>query len=109
MELLTTVHYGNKPGTQLVNQPAWQRIVLLIILGYEAAGAVLGGILLIAAPDGRYMNMPVDIMHGMFSSFLIPGIILLALGILNAFAFISILRRAPNDWLMSGLAVGTFF
>jgi hypothetical protein len=45
-------------------QHRWQRITLLSVLGYEGAGALLGGSLLIAAPDGRVMDMPVDIMHG---------------------------------------------
>ena len=107
MEPITAEHYTRrKLNEQSVSQPTWQRIILLIILGYEAAGALLGGILLFAAPDGRYMKMPVDMMHGVFSNFLIPGIILLALGILNALAFIFVLRRALNDWFISGLAVG---
>jgi hypothetical protein len=84
----------------------WQRIILLIVLGYEAAGAMLGGTLLIAAPGGQYMDMPVGIMHGVFMDFLFPGLILLALGILNVFAFVSVLRRTLNDWLMAGLALG---
>ena len=62
-------------------QPAWARLALLIVLGYEAAGAIVGGILLVAAPDGRYMDMPVEMMHGTFPDFLIPGWILLGLGI----------------------------
>lgn len=57
----------------LAGQPRWQRVVLLIVLGYEAAGAILGGALLIAAPDGRLMQMPVDIMHGAFVISLSPG------------------------------------
>ncbi|HET9431351.1 MAG TPA: DUF998 domain-containing protein, partial [Chitinophagaceae bacterium] len=50
--------------------------------------------------------MPVDIMHGVFPDFLIPGIILIALGILNAAAFYAVLRRTRNDWVMTGLALG---
>ena len=91
-----------------VSQLRWPRIITLIILGYEAAGAILGGILLIAAPDGRLMEMPVEIMHGAFRDFLIPGIILLGLGILNASSFVFVIRRSPNDWLMAGLALGGF-
>ncbi len=92
----------------MVDQPKWQRITLLSVLGYEAAGAVLGGSLLIAAPDGRLMDMPVEIMNGAFRDFLIPGIILLGLGILNAMAFVSVLRRTHNDWFMAWLALGGF-
>jgi hypothetical protein len=77
-------------------QRIWQRIILLLVLGYEAAGCLLGGTLLIAAPNGWLMDMPVDMMHGVFPDFLIPGIILVALGILTSAAFISVLRRSRS-------------
>lgn len=84
----------------------WRRIVLLSVLGYEAAGCLLGGSMLIIAPDGRLMDMPVDLMHGAFPDFFVPGIILFALGILNTIAFISVLRRKANAWIMASLAIG---
>lgn len=93
----------------IVMSSNWQRIILLIVLAYEAAGGMLGGILLILAPDGHLMEMPVRIMHGAFPDFLIPGIILLSLGILNAFAFLSVLHRSNRDWFMAGLAMGGFY
>lgn len=83
-----------------------QRTMLLSLLGYEAAGCLLGGLLLIAAPDGRFMNMPVGIMHGVFPDFFIPGLILFCLGILNTFAFFSVLRQAACDWFLGCLALG---
>src|ERR1044071_3719656 len=89
-----------------IGQPLWQRITLLSVLGYEAAGCLLGGSLLVAAPDGRYMDMPVEMMHGVFRDFLIPGIILFGLGVLNTLAFISVLRRTGSGWFMTGLALG---
>jgi len=87
-------------------QPTWQRVILLCVLGYEGAGALAGGILLVAAPDGRLMDMPVDIMHGFFPDFLIPGLILIGLGILTTAAFAAVLRRTRADWLLAGLALG---
>lgn len=96
-------------GQEKVIQPSWQRIVLLSIIGYEAAGCLLGGGLLIASPDGRYMDMPVALMQGVFDDFLISGIILFGLGILNTLAFITVLRRTSSDWLMAGLALGGLF
>jgi hypothetical protein len=59
----------------MVRQPTWQRIIVLIVLGYEAAGGLSGGGLLVAAPDGYLMNMPIEIMHGFFPDFLVPGLI----------------------------------
>lgn len=104
----TLVSPKRKSQTLESGQPLWQRVILLTVLGYEAAGAIIGGTLLIVAPDGHLMDMPVDIMHGVFSNFLIPGIILLGLGILNALSFVTVLRRYPSDWLMASLALGGF-
>lgn len=89
-----------------IHQSTWQRIILLIVLGYEGAGALAGGGLLVAAPDGRIMDMPVNIMHGVFSNFLIPGLILSGLGILTTSAFVAVIRQTRIDWLLSGLALG---
>ena len=90
----------------MTGQRRWQRASLLAVLGYEAAGALLGGSLLVAKPDGGYLNMPVAVMHGVFSSFLIPGVILFLLGALNVFAFIAVWRRSLADWIAAGLALG---
>ena len=87
-------------------QRLWQRITLLTVLGYEGLGALVGGSLLAAMPDGRYMDMPVGIMHGTFPDFLIPGLILFGLGLLNIAAFIAVLLRTRADWMAAGLAIG---
>ena len=50
--------------------------------------------------------MPVNIMHGVFRDFLIPGLILIGLGILNTTAFVAVLRRTRTDWLAAGLGLG---
>ncbi len=94
-------HVGAQHGTQ----STWQRILLLTVLLYEGLGGLAGGILLTLEPDGRLMKMPVDLMHGIFPDFLLPGVILLALGVLNCFAFVSVLRRSPNDWILASLAM----
>jgi hypothetical protein len=106
--MTTTIEYAGKElqAQKKVVQPGGQRIILLSVLGYEAAGCLAGGSLLVAAPDGRFMDMPVDIMHGVFRDFLIPGIILFGLGILNTTAFVAVLRRKPSGWIMAGLALG---
>jgi len=106
--MTTTTKYSRKKLQEQtkVGQHGWQRLILLCVLGYEAAGCLLGGSLLVAKPDGRLMNMPVDIMHGVFRDFLIPGIILFGLGILNTAAFVTVLRRKPSDRTMASLALG---
>lgn len=103
-----TIEYSRieLPAQEKVGQSGWQRIVLLIVLGYEALGCLSGGSLLVAAPDGRLMDMPVDIMHGTFRDFLIPGIILFGLGILTTAAFVAVIRRMRSGWIMACLALG---
>ena len=107
----TYIHHTIKKeiNRKTADRQLLQRIILLIVLGYEAAGCLLGGSLLITAPDGRFMNMPVDIMHTVFDDFLIPGLILLGLGILNTVAFFFVIRRTPSDWFWAGLALGGLF
>ncbi len=87
-------------------QRLWQRIILLVVLAYEGLGGIVGGAMLTASPDGRYMDMPVGIMHGTFRDFRIPGIILFCLGILNVVAFFVVLRRSRFDWIAASLAIG---
>lgn len=92
-----------------VRQSGWQRIMLLSVLCYEGIGGIAGGVLLIIRPDGNLMDMPVHIMNGVFSDFLIPGIILLCLGILNMIAYVSVRRRSENDSMVAALALGGFY
>jgi hypothetical protein len=87
-------------------QSLWQRITLLIVLAYEGLGSLAGGAMLVARPDGRLMNIPLAILHGVFADFLIPGVILFGLGVLNVVAFVAVLRRSRLDWLFAGLALG---
>jgi hypothetical protein len=104
----TTIRLEKETLEVRMYQPQWQRIVLLAVLACEGAGGIFGAALLILEPDGRLLDMPVGIMHGMFQNFLVPGIILLLLGALNVFSFVSVLRRSPNDWLLAGLGLGGF-
>jgi hypothetical protein len=55
--------------------------------GYEGLGSLAGSALLVATPGGSSMQMPVNIMHGAFKDFLIPGIILFWLCVINVVAF----------------------
>jgi hypothetical protein len=85
-----------------------KRIILLFVLGYEGLGGILGGILLVISPNGRLMDLPVEILHGAFPDFLIPGIILTAMGLLNVVAFVEVFRKGKNDWFLAGLALVGF-
>ena len=83
----------------------WQRIVVLFVLAYEALGGLAGGLLLIAAPDGRYMDLPVSLVRGYFDDFLIPGSILIAMGVVSAIAFRLVFRKKQNDWFWLCIAL----
>ena len=85
-----------------------KRIILLSVLALEGIGGILGGVLLAAAPNGYYMNMPVEIMHGVFPDFFIPGLILTGMGILNLAAFAAVFLKKNYDWVMAGLALVGF-
>lgn len=87
-------------------QTKWQHVILLSVLGYEGLGSLMGGSFLVARPDGSMMKMPVELMHGAFQDFFVPGIILFLLGVLNVIAFFSVLRRHPADWVLASLAMG---
>lgn len=91
-----------------IHQSRLQRIIVLFVLAYEGLGGILGGILLVAAPDGRFMKIPTNIMHGVFPNFLIPGLILTGMGILATASFFPVLRRSRYDWLMAGLSLVGF-
>lgn len=99
------IHPRNNINLPFVHQIKWPRVILLCVLGYEGLGAMVGGFMLVTQPDGRYMQMPVEMMHGVFKSFLVPGVILFALGLLTTFAFFSVLLKKQRDWLMAGLAL----
>lgn len=86
-------------------QPTWARITLLSILGYEGLGGLTGGVLLIAAPDGRYMDMPVEILRGVFPDFFIPGVILLLMGVITTYAFFAVLSKSKYDWVAAFTAL----
>src|SRR3954471_9147512 len=86
----------------------WTRRILLAVLAFEAAGALIGGPLLAASPDGRFMKIPIEDLNDSFADFLVPGLLLTFLGILNAVGFFALLRHKPSAWLWVGLAIGGF-
>jgi len=49
--------------------------------------------------------MTIEILHGFFRRFLIPGFILLGSGIPTTSAFIDVLRRMRINWLLYSLAL----
>jgi hypothetical protein len=76
---------------------AWILIILQFLLGLGALG---GGGVLMAAPDGSIMQMPLDMLkYSPFPNFLIPGIILFCfLGIYPVAIAYSLWQRPAWGW-----------
>jgi hypothetical protein len=75
----------------------WALIILQILLGL---GALAGGAVLILAPDGSILHMPVSIMQNSpFHSFLLPGLILFTfVGIFPCAVAYSLLKLPGWKW-----------
>jgi len=71
--------------------------LLIILVSFEALGAVYGGINLINDPSGKSIRLPISFLEGtVFSSYLIPGIILfLFLGFFPLFLIFPLIFK-PN-------------
>lgn len=76
----------------------WLLIALQFLLGL---GALAGGGMLIAAPDGSRLGMPLSMLqYSPFRDFLIPGLILFTvLGVFPVFVAYSLWQRPAWRWL----------
>jgi len=72
--------------------------ILILAVAFEAFGAIYGGITLMNDPTGKSLELPVSLLEGtVFSSFLIPGIILfLLLGFFPFFLIFPLIFKP--DW-----------
>ena len=82
-------------------------VALVVLEVLLVLGAFGGGVVLIVAPDGSLMGMPTEVLNGTpFSSYLVPGIALVAInGIFPLAVAVAALRLRP--WARLGhVAVG---
>jgi hypothetical protein len=79
------------------------RAVAIAALVFLGITSLVGAVPLIVDPTGRMLSMPLSLLeHSPFSSFLIPGIILLAANCLLSFWVLAkVLRRMPRygNWI----------
>lgn len=81
------------------------RWVLATLLMLVAVNALIAGPLLVLAPDGHFLGFKTDDLQGSpFHDYLVPGLLLTAIGGLHLLAFVLQVRRAPNAWFWSGFA-----
>jgi len=75
-----------------------QRTISIILLFFNGVSACLGGGALISDPNGRSIEMPLDMLkYSPFHNFLIPGLILFfELGIGSLIAGIQVIRRIKS-------------
>ena len=82
------------------------RISLLIMIAFVALTATVSGMLLTAYPDGSAFGLPLTLLKKtFFTDFLIPGIILTIVGIINLAAIFFIFQKNRNKYNWS-LAAG---
>lgn len=74
------------------------RNLLISLLVFLGAGALFGGGILMIAPDGSLIGMPVSILrHSPFTDFLIPGVILfVVLGIVPVLLAIALVKQPAS-------------
>ena len=73
------------------------RVILIILLIFNAIGAYYGSFMLITDPTGVAIKMPPDMLQGApFQDYFVPGIILLLVnGVLPSLAVLGLLRKSP--------------
>jgi hypothetical protein len=74
--------------------------LLIILQGLLGIGALVSGELLMDAPDGSLLHMPLSVMHGSpFSDFFLPGMILFVfVGSIPALVAYGLWVRPEWDW-----------
>ena len=74
------------------------RFLLITTQGFLAINALIGGTLLMLAPDGSLLQLPRDFMHStLFADFFWPGAILAGvLGLGHSAGFVLTLRRSVH-------------
>ncbi len=80
--------------------------ILIVAIALEAIGAIYGGISLMNDPSGESIRLSITLLQGtVFSSFLIPGIVLfLLLGFFPLFLIFPLIFK-PNWPIINGLNI----
>jgi uncharacterized membrane protein len=87
--------------------------IALVVLQVLMGSAAVGGGLDLVLTNGQLMRMPVELLRGSpFDSYLIPGLVLLAVGTINLASAVAVLRRhrlgAPASVVVGIMWIGWF-
>lgn len=85
----------------------WRRWTLVALLALVSLNAIAAGYAFVTEPSGAALGIPQEWLEASpFDDYQIPGAILVALGILYAFAAVQEVRRARSAWFWAGLSGG---
>jgi len=80
------------------------RYILIILLGFLAVGAFLGGLTFIIRPDGSIFQMPVELLaNSPFKNFMLPGIILFTFFGIFPILVVYLLIKKPESRFLNRL------
>jgi FtsH-binding integral membrane protein len=81
----------------------WIRRLLLLLLLFQGATGILGGVRLVADPSGEGVGLSLDLLEGSaFSDYLVPGLVLfIVLGVGPLLAAYGVWRRHQWGWTSS--------
>jgi uncharacterized membrane protein len=87
--------------------------IALVVLQVLMGSAAVGGGLDLVLTNGQLMRMPVELLRGSpFDSYLIPGLVLLAVGTINLASAVAVSRRhrlgAPASVVVGIMWIGWF-
>jgi hypothetical protein len=81
------------------------KTLLFILVSFTAVTAFIGGLIMISNPDGKVMGLALNILgETPFKDFLIPGMFLTMVGVVNFIAAFFNMQRNKNryTWALAG-------
>ncbi len=84
------------------------KTLLFMLLSFVAVTATISGLIMISNPDGKVMSLALSVLDVTpFKNFMVPGMALTTMGVINAIAVFFNLQRHTNryNWAMAGGAM----
>jgi hypothetical protein len=81
------------------------KTLLFILVSFVAVTATISGLIMISNPDGKVMGLLLNVLDATpFKNFMVPGIALTTVGVINILAVFFNMQRHINryNWAMAG-------